>query len=544
MEPIYSKIVEIDLSTIVPSISGPKRPQDLIELTNAKQEFQASLIREVGVLGFGLPREELRKTATVLFDDYEEEIKTGHVAIAAITSCTNTSNPYVLMAAGLVAKRAVEKGLRVSKTVKTSLAPGSKVVTAYLKESGLQVYLDKLGFNVVGYGCTTCIGNSGNLLPEVAKAITDTDLLASAVLSGNRNFEGRINPLVKANFLASPPLVVAYALAGNTNIDLTSAPLGYDRNGLPVYFMDLMPNHDLVADYVQKYVTSSLFKKEYEHVFTDSEKWNQISTTKSKIYHWNQASTYIQNPPYFDGLEDDTNIQTLKNLAVLAKFGDTITTDHISPAGNIARNSPAASYLEEHGVSYQDFNSYGSRRGNHEVMMRGTFANIRIKNELAAGKLGGYTKYKGELMPIYEAAMCYKKEKVDTIILAGRDYGMGSSRDWAAKGANLLGVKVVLAESFERIHRSNLVMMGILPLQYLDGENAQNIGLTGKEIFDIQLPKEPKVGQVITVIAKEGDRITRFKARLRFDADADIRYYENGGILPMVVRKKLQEVKQ
>ena len=544
MEPIYSKIVEIDLSTIVPSISGPKRPQDLIELTNAKQEFQASLIREVGVRGFGLPREELRKTATVLFDDYEEEIKTGHVAIAAITSCTNTSNPYVLMAAGLVAKRAVEKGLRVSKTVKTSLAPGSKVVTAYLKESGLQVYLDKLGFNVVGYGCTTCIGNSGNLLPEVAKAITDTDLLASAVLSGNRNFEGRINPLVKANFLASPPLVVAYALAGNTNIDLTSAPLGYDRNGLPVYFMDLMPNHDLVADYVQKYVTSSLFKKEYEHVFTDSEKWNQISTTKSKIYHWNQASTYIQNPPYFDGLEDDTNIQTLKNLAVLAKFGDTITTDHISPAGNIARNSPAASYLEEHGVSYQDFNSYGSRRGNHEVMMRGTFANIRIKNELAAGKLGGYTQYKGELMPIYEAAMCYKKEKVDTIILAGRDYGMGSSRDWAAKGANLLGVKVVLAESFERIHRSNLVMRGILPLQYLDGENAQNIGLTGKEIFDIQLPKEPQVGQVITVIAKEGDRITRFKARLRFDADADIRYYENGGILPMVVRKKLQEVKQ
>ena len=544
MEPIYSKIVEIDLSTIVPSISGPKRPQDLIELTNAKQEFQASLIREVGVRGFGLPREELRKTATVLFDDYEEEIKTGHVAIAAITSCTNTSNPYVLMAAGLVAKRAVEKGLRVSKTVKTSLAPGSKVVTAYLKESGLQVYLDKLGFNVVGYGCTTCIGNSGNMLPEVAKAITDTDLLASAVLSGNRNFEGRINPLVKANFLASPPLVVAYALAGNTNIDLTCAPLGYDRNGLPVYFMDLMPNHDLVADYVQKYVTSSLFKKEYEHVFTDSEKWNQISTTKSKIYHWNQASTYIQNPPYFDGLEDDTNIQTLKNLAVLAKFGDTITTDHISPAGNIARNSPAASYLEEHGVSYQDFNSYGSRRGNHEVMMRGTFANIRIKNELAAGKLGGYTKYKGELMPIYEAAMCYKKEKVDTIILAGRDYGMGSSRDWAAKGANLLGVKVVLAESFERIHRSNLVMMGILPLQYLDGENAQNIGLTGKEIFDIQLPKEPQVGQVITVIAKEGDRITRFKARLRFDADADIRYYENGGILPMVVRKKLQEVKQ
>ena len=542
VEPNYTKVVEIDLSSIVPSISGPKRPQDLIELTAAKEEFQASLVREAGVRGFGLDESELEKSAVVQFSDHEETIKTGHVAIAAITSCTNTSNPYVLMAAGLLAKKAVEKGLRVSKTVKTSLAPGSKVVTGYLKKSGLQTYLDQLGFNVVGYGCTTCIGNSGNLRPEVAQAITDTDLLASAVLSGNRNFEGRINPLVKANFLASPPLVVAYALAGTTNIDLTSEPLGYDQKGQPVYLMDLMPEHDLVTDYVQKYVTRQLFEKEYAHVFDDNEKWNQIPTAFSQNYQWNQASTYIQNPPYFDGLADDLAIQPLKNLAVLAKFGDTVTTDHISPAGNIARNSPAASYLLEHGVDYQEFNSYGSRRGNHEVMMRGTFANIRIKNELADGKIGGYTDYKGELLSIYEAAMRYKEEQIDTIVLAGKDYGMGSSRDWAAKGANLLGVKVVLAESFERIHRSNLVMMGILPLQYLEGENAASLGLTGKETFDINLPKNPQVGQLVDVVARKGAEEIAFQARLRFDAEADIRYYENGGILPMVVRKKLEEV--
>ena len=542
VEPNYTKVVEIDLSSIVPSISGPKRPQDLIELTAAKEEFQASLVREAGVRGFGLDESELEKSAVVQFSDHEEIIKTGHVAIAAITSCTNTSNPYVLMAAGLLAKKAVEKGLRVSKTVKTSLAPGSKVVTGYLKKSGLQSYLDQLGFNVVGYGCTTCIGNSGNLRPEVAQAITDTDLLASAVLSGNRNFEGRINPLVKANFLASPPLVVAYALAGNTNVDLTSEPLGYDQKGQPVYLMDLMPEHDLVADYVQKYVTRQLFEKEYAHVFDDNEKWNQIPTTSSQNYQWNQASTYIQNPPYFDGLADDLAIQPLKNLAVLAKFGDTVTTDHISPAGNIARNSPAASYLMEHGVDYQEFNSYGSRRGNHEVMMRGTFANIRIKNELADGKIGGYTDYKGELLSIYDAAMRYKEDQIDTIVLAGKDYGMGSSRDWAAKGANLLGVKVVLAESFERIHRSNLVMMGILPLQYLEGEDADSLGLTGKETFDINLPQNPQVGQLVDVVARKGAEEIAFQARLRFDAEADIRYYENGGILPMVVRKKLEEV--
>ena len=536
----YTKIVELDLSTITPSISGPKRPQDLIDLAAAKQTFQESLVREAGVQGFGLSNEEVDKTAIVQFADHEEEIKTGHVAIAAITSCTNTSNPYVLMSAGLLAKNAVEKGLSVSPTVKTSLAPGSKVVTGYLENSGLQTYLDQLGFNLVGYGCTTCIGNSGNLRPEMAKAIVESDLLVSGVLSGNRNFEGRINPLVKANFLASPPLVVAYALAGNTNVDLTTEPLGLDKDGQPVYLNDIMPTNDQVAAYVDKYVTRELFEKEYEHVFTDSEKWNQIPTEESKIYSWNEASTYIQNPPYFDALGEDLVIKPLKNLQVLAKFGDTVTTDHISPAGNIAKNSPAARYLDEHGVDYADFNSYGSRRGNHEVMMRGTFANIRINNQLADGKIGGYTKYKGEILPIYDAAMNYKAENVGTLVIAGKDYGMGSSRDWAAKGSNLLGVKAVLAESFERIHRSNLVMMGLLPLQFLEGQTAESLGLTGYESYDINLSENPGINDIVDIIARNEEGEKHFQAIVRFDADADIRYYKNGGILPMVVRKKLE----
>ena len=537
----YTKVVEIDLSTISPSISGPKRPQDLIDLTQAKQTFQESLVREAGVQGFGLTADEINKKATVHFDDQDIEIQTGHVAIAAITSCTNTSNPYVLMSAGLLAKNAVERGLCVAPTVKTSLAPGSKVVTGYLRNSGLQTYLDTLGFNIVGYGCTTCIGNSGSLRPEVAEAITETDLLASAVLSGNRNFEGRVNPLVKANFLASPPLVVAYALAGNTNVDLTTEPLGFDQNNAPVYLKDIMPTNDEVAEYVNKYVTRELFEQEYEHVFTDSEKWNQIPTEESKIYRWNESSTYIQNPPYFDKLGDDLAIKPLRNLKPLAKFGDSVTTDHISPAGNIAKNSPAAKYLDNRGVDYVDFNSYGSRRGNHEVMMRGTFANIRIQNQLADGKIGGYTKYNGELMPIYDAAMHYKEDKVDTLVIAGKDYGMGSSRDWAAKGSNLLGVKAVLAESFERIHRSNLVMMGVLPLQFLEGDTAESLGLTGYETYDINLSENPGIHDIVDVIARDESGEKHFKAMVRFDADADIRYYKNGGILPMVVRKKLEE---
>lgn len=539
-QPHYTKVIELDLSTISPSISGPKRPQDLIDLADAKKAFQESLVREAGVQGFGLSKEEIDKAATVQIGEYSEEIRTGHVAIAAITSCTNTSNPYVLMSAGLLAKKAVEKGLRVSPTVKTSLAPGSKVVTGYLENSGLQTYLDKLGFNLVGYGCTTCIGNSGNLLPEVSKAIIDSDLLVSGVLSGNRNFEGRINPLVKANFLASPPLVVAYALAGNTNIDLTTEPLGFDSNGQAVYLEDIMPSKQEVIDYVDKYVTRELFAKEYSNVFSDSDKWNQIPTDNSQFYNWDEASTYIQNPPYFDSLGEDLAIKPLKNLQVLAKFGDSVTTDHISPAGNIALNSPAATYLDNHGVAYADFNSYGSRRGNHEVMMRGTFANIRINNHLAAGKSGGYTNYQGEIIPIYDAAMHYKSNKIGTLVIAGKDYGMGSSRDWAAKGANLLGVKVVLAESFERIHRSNLVMMGLLPLQFLEGETAESLGLTGLESYDINLSENPGINDIVDIVARDENGEKRFQAIVRFDADADIRYYQNGGILPMVVRKKLE----
>ncbi|MBY5035585.1 aconitate hydratase AcnA [Streptococcus gallolyticus] len=540
--PTYTKVVEINLDSIVPAISGPKRPQDLIALTDAKQEFQASLVREVGVRGFGLTDEEVGKTALVHFAEEDVEISTGHVAIAAITSCTNTSNPYVLMSAGLLAKNAVERGLTVSKSVKTSLAPGSKVVTGYLRNSGLQTYLDKLGFNLVGYGCTTCIGNSGDLLPEVAEAIQSEDLLVSGVLSGNRNFEGRINPLVKANFLASPPLVVAYALAGNTNVDLMTEPLGVDGNGRAVYLNDIMPSQEEVTAYVDKYVTRDLFEEEYKQVFTDSQRWNEIETSTGKNYVWNQASTYIQNPPYFDELREDLTISPLKNLAVLAKFGDTVTTDHISPAGNIACTSPAANYLSANGVDYQDFNSYGSRRGNHEVMMRGTFANIRIKNELADGKIGGWTKYDSEILPIYDAAMKYKESGLGSLIIAGKDYGMGSSRDWAAKGSSLLGVKAVLAESFERIHRSNLVMMGVLPLQFLEGQTAESLGLTGTERFDIDVNDSVKVGQVVTVRATSNDGVKEFQVKVRFDADADIRYYRYGGILPMVVKKKLGEL--
>ncbi|HEM5212863.1 TPA: aconitate hydratase AcnA [Streptococcus suis] len=537
--PSYSKVLELDLSTVVPSISGPKRPQDLIELTDAKAEFQASLIREVGVRGFGLEEAELDKTATVKYVEGDEQIQTGHVAIAAITSCTNTSNPYVLLAAGLLAKNAVEKGLAVSKTVKTSLAPGSKVVTGYLKKSGLQTYLDALGFNLVGYGCTTCIGNSGDLCPEVAEAIKEEDLLVSAVLSGNRNFEGRINPLVKANFLASPPLVVAYAIAGNMNVDLTRDPLGYDEKQQAVYLADIMPSREEVDDYIERYVTRDLYKEEYQQVFTDSQAWNAIETKTEKNYNWNSSSTYIQNPPYFDNMQADLSIKPLENLSVLAKFGDSVTTDHISPAGNIARLSPAARYLEENGIVYKDFNSYGSRRGNHEVMMRGTFANIRIKNELADGKIGGWTRVGDEILPIYDAAMKYKAAGVGSIVIAGKDYGMGSSRDWAAKGSSLLGVKAVLAESFERIHRSNLVMMGVLPLQFLEGQSAESLGLTGHESYTIDLPEDVGVGQIVTVHAQTDDVTKEFQALVRFDAEADIRYYRHGGILPMVVRKKL-----
>ena len=406
------------------------------------------------------------------------EMKTGAIAIAAITSCTNTSNPYVLVGAGLVAKKAVELGLEVPKFVKTSLAPGSKVVTGYLRDSGLLPYMEKLGFNLVGYGCTTCIGNSGPLRQEIEKAITDQDLLVTSVLSGNRNFEGRIHPLVKANYLASPPLVVAYALAGTVDIDLRNEVLGKDKDGKDVYFKDIWPTSKEINDVVKQTVTPELFRKEYDNVFGDNELWNQIQTSDDALYAFDEKSTYIQNPPFFEGLKPDPDeVEPLNGLRVVGKFGDSVTTDHISPAGAIGINTPAGKYLRENGVEPRDFNSYGSRRGNHEVMMRGTFANIRIRNQIAPGTEGGYTTHwpTGEVTSIYDACMKYKENGTGLVILAGNDYGMGSSRDWAAKGTNLLGIKTVIAESYERIHRSNLVLMGVLPLQFKDGESAETL---------------------------------------------------------------------
>nr|HPR81878.1 aconitate hydratase AcnA [Enterococcus sp.] len=470
-------------------------------------------------------------------------IHTGDVLLAAITSCTNTSNPFVMLSAGLLARNAVEKGLKVPAYVKTSLAPGSKIVTSYLSKSGLLPYLEKLGFYLVGYGCTTCIGNSGPLDEAISDAIQEEQLLVSSVLSGNRNFEGRIHPLIKANYLASPPLVVAYALAGTVRKDLTKEPLGIGNDGQPVMLNDIWPSAEEVQDCIQKYVSPDAFKEAYSHLFDANERWNEIETTTSDCYEWEEESTYIANPPFFDGLTKELPKQgTLENLHVLAKLADSVTTDHISPAGSIGLDSPAGKYLKEKGVTYRDFNSFGSRRGNHEIMMRGTFGNIRLQNQLVPGSTGSVTRYlpTGEEMSIYDAAMKYQENNIGGIVLAGKDYGMGSSRDWAAKGTQLLGVKAVLAESFERIHRSNLVMMGVVPLEYLNGDTAESLGLNGEETFDIFLPEEPEVQQLIDVIAKKADGTEiRFTTRLRFDAPADIRYWKNQGILPMVIRKKM-----
>ncbi len=543
-DPIYTDVIELDLSTIEANVSGPKRPQDLIPMSRLKEEFQKSITAPAGNHGFGLKKDELDKEATIEYKDGTKEVlKTGDVVIAAITSCTNTSNPHVMIGAGLLAKNAVEKGLTVPKYVKTSLAPGSKVVTGYLKDSGLMPYLEKLGFHLVGYGCTTCIGNSGPLLEEIEKAITENDMLVASVLSGNRNFEGRIHPLVKANYLASPPLVIAYALAGTVNIDLSSEPLGKDQDGNDVYLKDIWPSKEEIDEIIKQVVTPELFKEQYKRVFDDNEKWNEIQTGDEPLYDWDENSTYIQNPPYFENLSPEPNkIEPLKNLRVIGKFGDSVTTDHISPAGAIARNSPAGKYLIEKGVAIRDFNSYGSRRGNHEVMMRGTFANIRIRNQIAPGTEGGYTTYwpTGEIMPIYDAAMKYKENNVGLVVIAGADYGMGSSRDWAAKGTNLLGIKTVIAESFERIHRSNLVQMGVLPLQFKEGENAETLGLTGKEVFTVHIDENVKPHDLVKVTATDEDGNTKeFECIVRFDSEVEIDYYRHGGILPMVLRQKL-----
>ncbi|MFP7358554.1 aconitate hydratase AcnA [Kurthia gibsonii] len=543
LEPDYTDVVEIDLAQIEPNLSGPKRPQDLIPLTEMKSRYHEAVVAPSGVQGFGLTEDEFSKTATAKFAEGDVEIPAGAVGIAAITSCTNTSNPYVLIAAGLVAKKAVEKGLTVPKWVKTSLAPGSKVVTGYLEDSGLQSYLDQIGFNTVGYGCTTCIGNSGPLLPEIEEAIQSNDLFVTSVLSGNRNFEGRVHPLVKANYLASPPLVVAYALAGTVDVDLRKDSFGKDKDGNDVFFDDIWPSTDEINDVLSKVVTRELFQKEYETVFNANETWNAIETSTSTLYTFDEKSTYIQNPPFFQNLSaSPEDISALEGLRVLAKFGDSITTDHISPAGAIGKETPAGQYLRANGVEPRNFNSYGSRRGNHEVMMRGTFANIRIRNQIAPGTEGGFTTYwpTGEVEYIYDAAMKYAENNTGLVVLAGKDYGMGSSRDWAAKGTNLLGVKTVIAESYERIHRSNLVMMGVLPLQFAPGESAETLGLTGEEIFSVNIAEGVKPKDMLTVTATAADgTVKEFQALARFDSEVEVDYYRNGGILQMVLRNKL-----
>lgn len=545
-DPEYTDVIDLDLSTVEASLSGPKRPQDLIFLSDMKTEFEKSVTAPAGNQGHGLDKSEFDKKAEIKFNDGSTStMKTGDIAIAAITSCTNTSNPYVMLGAGLVAKKAVEKGLKVPEFVKTSLAPGSKVVTGYLRDSGLQEYLDDLGFNLVGYGCTTCIGNSGPLLPEIEKAVADEDLLVTSVLSGNRNFEGRIHPLVKANYLASPQLVVAYALAGTVDIDLQNEPIGKGKDGEDVYLQDIWPSIKEVSDTVDSVVTPELFLEEYKNVYNNNEMWNEIDVTDEPLYDFDPNSTYIQNPTFFQVLSKEPGtIEPLKDLRVMGKFGDSVTTDHISPAGAIGKDTPAGKYLLDHNVPIRDFNSYGSRRGNHEVMVRGTFANIRIKNQLAPGTEGGFTTYwpTEEIMPIYDAAMKYKEDGTGLAVLAGNDYGMGSSRDWAAKGTNLLGVKTVIAQSYERIHRSNLVMMGVLPLQFQQGDSAESLGLDGKEEISVEISEDVQPHDLVKVKAKkENGEVVEFEVIVRFDSLVELDYYRHGGILQMVLRNKLAQ---
>lgn len=545
-DPNYTDVIELDLATVEASLSGPKRPQDLIFLSDMKTAFEDSVTAPAGNQGHGLDKSEFDKKAEIEFKDGSKaSMKTGDIAIAAITSCTNTSNPYVMLGAGLVAKKAVEKGLKVPEYVKTSLAPGSKVVTGYLRDSGLQTYLDDLGFNLVGYGCTTCIGNSGPLLPEIEKAIADEDLLVTSVLSGNRNFEGRIHPLVKANYLASPQLVVAYALAGTVDIDLQNEPIGKGKDGENVYLQDIWPTIQEVSDTVDSVVTPELFIEEYKNVYNNNELWNEIDVTDQPLYDFDPNSTYIQNPSFFQGLSKEPGkIVPLSGLRVMGKFGDSVTTDHISPAGAIGKDTPAGKYLLEHDVPIREFNSYGSRRGNHEVMVRGTFANIRIKNQLAPGTEGGFTTYwpTNEVMPIFDAAMKYKEDDTGLVVLTGNDYGMGSSRDWAAKGTNLLGVKTVIAQSYERIHRSNLVMMGVLPLEFRKGESADALGLDGTEEISVNIDENVQPHDFVKVTAKKQDgELVEFDAMVRFDSLVEMDYYRHGGILQMVLRNKLAQ---
>ncbi len=543
-EPIFSDSIELDLSTVEPSLAGPKRPQDRISVPMMKKAFKETLQAPTDKRGFDLHGEALHRTATVENNNGGLEISHGSVVIAAITSCTNTSNPSVLLGAGILAKKAVERGLRVPGYVKTSLAPGSRVVTEYLQQSGLTPYLDQLGFNTVGYGCTTCIGNSGPLPEEVARAVQQADIVAASVLSGNRNFEGRVNPLVKANYLASPPLVVAFALAGRVDIDLANEPLGTDKDGKEVYLKDIWPTSEEIAEVMDRAIDPENFKRMYSDVNAFSPEWQEIEVSGGALYAWQASSTYIQEPPFFENLSPEPEpIRSIAGARVLALLGDSITTDHISPAGAIPKDSPAARYLREHGVEPKDFNSFGSRRGNDRVMVRGTFGNIRLRNKLAPGTEGGYTRHlpDGEQMSIFDAAMKYKEEGVPLIVLAGKEYGTGSSRDWAAKGTFLLGVRAVLAESFERIHRSNLVGMGVLPLQFKEGESVASLGLSGEEKFSIALSDDLQPLQDVEVTAESDDGTKKsFRALVRIDTPVEITYYRNGGILQTVLRNMLK----
>ncbi len=542
IEPVFSEYLDLDLSTVVPSIAGPKRPQDRIELSKAKSQFGTDLTN----YGAG-------KAATVTYEGETFEVDNGHVAIAAITSCTNTSNPSVMLAAGLLARNAVAKGLTSKPWVKTTLAPGSKVVTEYYEKAGLMEDLEALGFYLVGYGCTTCIGNSGPLPAEVSQAVQDNDLAVTAVLSGNRNFEGRINPDVKMNYLASPPLVIAYALAGTMNFDFETQPLGTDSDGKDVFLADIWPSAAEVQQTIDSSIDTEMFVRQYGAVFDGDERWRSIPTPTGNVFEWDAKSTYVRKPPYFDGMKKETTpVSDIHDARVLAKLGDSVTTDHISPAGSIKADSPAGQYLQEHGVARDDFNSYGSRRGNHEIMIRGTFANIRLKNQLLDGVEGGYTRdfttVDGAQAFIYDASEKYQANGTPLVILAGKEYGSGSSRDWAAKGTRLLGVSAVIAESFERIHRSNLIGMGVIPLQFPAGQNADSLGLDGTESFSFTgiealnegvTPRTVRVVATPTAHSAEGKNVVEFDAVVRIDTPGEADYYRNGGILQYVLRSLL-----
>lgn len=544
-DPEFTDTLSLDLSDVVPSMAGPKRPQDRVSLSDMKKTFQTALTNPIGTQGYGLDEKALQRQGVVKFEGAaQREINHGAVVLASITSCTNTSNPSVMLGAGILAKKAVERGLHVPGYVKTSLAPGSKVVTDYLNEAGLTPYLEALGFHTVGYGCTTCIGNSGPLPQPVVDAITTGDLVVSGVLSGNRNFEGRIHPYIKANYLASPPLVVAYALAGTTNIDLTTEPIGIDKAGEPVYLKDIWPTQAEVAAEYDKALNPETFRKEYNGIEHSNPKWNAIPVPEGALYAWNEWSTYIQEPPFFVDLSTNVSpIQPITAAKTLVKVGDSVTTDHISPAGSIQPNSPAGLYLQEHDVAPAEFNSYGSRRGNDRVMTRGTFANIRLRNQMAPGTEGGWTTYlpSGEVMPIFNASEKYKADGTPLVVIAGKEYGTGSSRDWAAKGTYLLGVRAVLAESFERIHRSNLVGMGVLPLEFKPGETAESLGLTGKESYTIYADDTLKPRQDVRVDVTDEKGVTRtIMTTCRVDTPVEVDYYRNGGILQTVLRNFLK----